>query len=36
MMVSEFIKYVLGKDPLINKILFIDVLDHEYRIIYQK
>lgn len=36
MMVSEFIKFILAKDSLINKILFIDVLDHEYRVIYQK
>ncbi len=34
LMVSEFIKYYLNKIPLKNKILFIDVLDHEYRIIY--
>jgi len=36
MMISEFIKFRLKKDSLINKILFIDVLEHEYRIIYQK
>lgn len=36
MMISEFIKFVLGKESLTNKILYIDVLDHEYRIIYQK
>ncbi len=35
-MISEFIKFILKKDALINKILYIDVLDHEYRIIYQK
>lgn len=36
MMVSEFVKYVLGKDALVNQILYIDLLDHEYRIIYKK
>ncbi len=36
MMISEFLKYRLQKESLTNKILFIDVLDHEYRIIYQK
>jgi|LGVF01.2.fsa_nt_gb molybdopterin/thiamine biosynthesis adenylyltransferase len=34
LMVSEFIKFYLHKLPLINKLLFIDVLEHEYRIIY--
>ena len=36
MMISEFLKFILKKESLVNKILFIDVLDHEYRIIYQK
>ena len=36
MMISEFIKFKLEKEALINKILFIDVLEHEYRIIYKK
>lgn len=36
MMVSEFLKFILKKDSLVNKILFIDLLDHDYRIIYQK
>ena len=36
LMVSEFIKLYLNKEPLINKILFIDVLDHEYRIIFSQ
>ena len=36
MMVSEFIKFILKKDALINKILFIDLLEHQYQIIYQK
>jgi len=36
LMISEFIKFITKKDSLINKILFIDVLDHEYRMIYHK
>lgn len=36
MMISEFLKFILKKESLINKILFIDVLDHQYQIIYQK
>lgn len=36
LMVSEFIKFILDKDSLINQILYIDVLDHEYKIIYKK
>jgi molybdopterin/thiamine biosynthesis adenylyltransferase len=36
MMISEFLKFILKKESLVNKILFIDVLDHEYRVIYQK
>ncbi len=36
MMISEFLKFQLHKDALTNKIFFIDVLDHEYRIIHQK
>ncbi len=36
MMISEFIKFKLEKEALINRILFIDVLEHEYRIIYEK
>lgn len=36
MMVSEFLKFILKKDALVNKILFIDVLDHDYRVIYEK
>ena len=36
MMISEFLKFILKKESLTNKILFIDVLDHEYRIIFQK
>lgn len=36
MMISEFLKFILKKDSLINKILFIDVLDHEYSIIFKK
>jgi len=36
MMVSEFLKFILKKDALVNEILFIDVLDHDYRIIYKK
>ncbi len=36
MMISEFIKFILGKGALVNQILYIDVLDHEYRIIYKK
>ncbi|MCK5761382.1 MAG: ThiF family adenylyltransferase [Candidatus Izimaplasma sp.] len=36
MMISEFIKFILGKEALTNRILYIDVLDHEYRIIYKK
>lgn len=37
MMISEFVKFILQKEEaLINKILYIDLLDHEYRIIYKK
>ena len=36
MMISEFVKFVLKKEALINKILYIDLLDHEYRIMYKK
>jgi len=36
MMVSEFVKYILKKEALINQILYVDLLDHEYRIIYKK
>ena len=35
-MISEFMKFILGKNALVNQILYIDVLDHEYRIIYKK
>lgn len=36
MMISEFVKFILKKDALINKILYVDLLDHEYRIMYKK
>ena len=36
MMISEFVKFTLKKDALINQILYIDLLDHEYRIMYKK
>lgn len=36
MMISEFVKFILKKEALINQILYIDLLDHEYRIIYKK
>lgn len=35
-MVSEFVKFLLHKDSLINQILYMDILEHEYRIIYKK
>ena len=35
-MVSEFIKFRLNKVCLTNKILYIDVLNHEYKTIYSK
>ena len=35
-MISEFLKFTIKKEALINKILYVDVLEHEYRIIYQK
>jgi len=36
LMLSEFIKFSLNKNPLTNQILYIDVLDHEYKVIYKK
>lgn len=36
MMVCEFVKFILQKEALINQILYIDLLEHEYRIIYKK
>ena len=36
MMISEFVKFILKKESLINKILYVDLLDHEYRIMYKK
>ena len=36
MMISEFVKYILKKEALVNQILYIDLLDHEYRIMYKK
>ncbi len=36
MMVSEFLKFILKKDSLTNKILFVDLLNHSYRIMYEK
>lgn len=36
MMISEFVKFILKKEALVNQILYIDLLDHEYRIIYKK
>lgn len=36
MMISEFVKFILKKEALINKILYVDLLDHEYRIMYKK
>ena len=36
LMVSEFIKFITNKNALVNKILQIDILNHEYRIIFQK
>jgi len=36
MMISEFVKYTLKKEALINQILYVDLLTHEYRIMYKK
>jgi len=36
MMISEFVKFILEKEALVNKILYVDLLDHEYRIMYKK
>ncbi|MFK5883406.1 MAG: ThiF family adenylyltransferase [Candidatus Izemoplasma sp.] len=36
LMATEFVKFLLNKKSLTNQILFIDVLEHEYRIIYKK
>ena len=36
MMISEFVKFILKKECLKNQILYIDLLDHEYRIMYKK
>lgn len=36
MMISEFVKFILKKESLINQILYVDLLDHEYRIMYKK
>ena len=36
MMISEFVKFILGKKALVNQVLYIDLLDHEYRVIYKK
>lgn len=36
MMISEFVKFTLKKEALINQILYVDLLDHEYRIIFKK
>jgi molybdopterin/thiamine biosynthesis adenylyltransferase len=36
MMISEFVKFILKKEALINQILYVDLLDHEYRIMYKK
>lgn len=36
MMISEFVKFILNKDALINEILYIDLLAHDYRIMYKK
>ena len=30
------IKFILEKEALVNKILYVDLLDHEYRIMYKK
>ena len=35
-MISEFLKFTIKKEALINKILYVDVLEHEYKIIFQK
>jgi len=36
MMISEFVKFLLKKESLINQILYVDLLKHEYRIMYKK
>ncbi len=36
MMISEFTKFILKKESLINQILYVDLLDHEYRIMFKK
>lgn len=36
LMISEFIKFILKKGALLNQILYLDVLEHDYQIIYKK
>lgn len=36
MMISEFVKYIIKKDCLIDQILYVDLLKHEYRIMFKK
>ena len=36
MMISEFVKCILNKEALINQILYLDLLEHDYRIMYKK
>ena len=36
LMVSEFVKFLINKDALVNQILHVDVLNHVYQVIYKK